>query len=88
MFPATQRCACILRNQEIPWTVPVYYHAGNIGGYLKQDTFVIRQHVIDAVLGQLQVICQEGVVFSKQHFGSFFIVKKLNADDREKGHKE
>ena len=63
-------------------------HAGNIGGYLKQDTFVIRQHVIDAVLGQLQVICQEGVVFSKQHFGSLFIVKKLNADDRKKGHKE
>lgn len=63
-------------------------HAGNIGGYLEQDTFVIRQHVIDAVLGQLQVICQEGVVFSKQHFGSLFIVKKLNADDREKGHKE
>lgn len=28
----------------------------------ERDTFVIRQHVIDAVLGQLQVICQEGVV--------------------------
>ena len=63
-------------------------HAGDISGYLEQDAFVICQHVIDAVLGQLQVICQEGVVFSKQHFGSFFIVKKLNADDRKKGHKE
>ena len=71
-FQRLRDAPVFLRNQEIPWTVQYIIHAGNIGGYLEQDTFVIRQHVIDAVLGQLQVICQEGVVLVNNSISEVF----------------